>query len=155
MVHYLDICTFTCDSVSSVTVRAASTPEGTGNSGLTGNTWEAGRVSTGHILRCWPPSDPRGEVGIQRHSGCSLILRRCCGLSVSGWNSPDTGDGGVWSRPPVSRSSGGGGRWWRGRSGSQVPAGIWFEDVNMTICSAGDCPLTCKTLEVRGYDLKY
>lgn len=54
--------TFTCDSVSSVTIRAASTPEGPSDGGLTGNPGVAGRVSAGHVVR---GSDAGGEVRVQ------------------------------------------------------------------------------------------
>lgn len=99
--------TFTCDSVSSGTVRAASTPEGPGDGGLTGNTREAGRVSTGHMVRWF---DPGREVGVQLlYAGRSSVdsgglLWRRSGLS------PRTGDGGFWSCLPVGGSSGRGGR---------------------------------------------
>lgn len=49
--HIIKLTTFTCDSISSVTVRAAATPEGSGDGGLTGDTGEAGRVSAGHVVR--------------------------------------------------------------------------------------------------------
>lgn len=82
--HICQLCTFTCDSVSSVTIRAASTPEGPSDGGLTGNTGVAGRVGAGHVVR---GSDAGAEVRVQllyagrgfvdsgaEHSGWSLVL---------------------------------------------------------------------------------
>lgn len=157
----LRLITFTYNSIPSVTIWAASTPKGPGVSGFTGNTREAGRVGTVHMVRRWPPFDPGGDSRGQLHptgvssedsgdedSCCSLILRGHCGPSVSRRNSPDSSNGGFWSHSPVIGSSRWDGRWWRrGRGGGGC-------DVNMTICSVGNCSLTCKTLEVRGYDLK-
>lgn len=129
--------TFTYDSISGVAVRAAAALEGSGEGGLTGNTGGAGRVSTGHMERWGLHCQHSGEVG----------------LSVIKITSPDTRHGGLWS-PAVRGSSGRGGGRWRGGGGSWFLAGIWFDDLKMTISSPGDCPLPCKILGVRGYDLK-
>lgn len=100
--------TFTCDSIPSVAVRAAATPEGPGDGGLTGDTGEAGGVSAGHTGSCRPPLEPRGEVGGQlrpagltpvdggsKRSSRGRILLRCCGFPVRRRN----------IRPPVGGSS--------------------------------------------------